>query len=125
MCSGYAMRWATYLSIAAFVLMIGMFFPKDAGYNGDVGLAQAYSCDCVGIEKVNKMTGAFVYNTYCYGIPHDCQNVFSCREDSECWWKEHGCKCPGTDRWAPAKIPCEKEGCECSRNECDLGLVGG
>lgn len=120
------MNKKSFLIIAVFSLLVVFFFPKGAGTHGEVTLDEAHTCDCLGIEHTNKVSGAYIYNTYCFGIPHGCEGFVECKEGEPCWLREHGCRCPGRSNWAPTEFPCEDdEECVCTHDECDLGMIGG
>ena len=115
-----------YTLLAIFAISLVVLFPKPAGLHGEVSLEEEQSCQCIGYEKTNKISGAFVYNTYCFGIPHSCSNVLDCKEGQPCWHEEQACKCPNQDAWAPTDYPCkDADSCVCTHNECSTGLIGG
>ena len=117
------MNRRTILLITAFSLLVVFFFPKHAGVAGNVPLKEVSSCDCLGYLKENKVTGDFVYNNYCFGVAYSCHNFLDCEEGSDCWHRDHACKCG--DYWAPTEYPCEDDGCTCTHEECSLSYIGG
>ena len=113
------------LLIVLFALSIIFFFPKDSGLHGEVSLEDEHSCECMGFERTSKITGKFIYNTYCYGLSYSCDNVLECLPGESCWVRESGCRCQDTQYWAPSDYPCADDECLCTHEECGRGIIGG
>ena len=118
-----------FILLCSFVLIVLFFFPKESGRAGNVSISEMSSCDCFGLDRKINVDQTNVFVNICYGVVYGCTTILDC-EDGDCWHKEKGCKCPGTDLWTTSKGSCEAydglDSCVCTRGECDKGqAIGG
>jgi hypothetical protein len=105
------------------IVAAALLFPKRSAIFGDVPIEKYKNCDCAGIQ-VNTYNEMSVYTNYCFGIPHDCRDIFSC-EGRDCRNNSKVCKCKETGYWVNAKVPCAGKDCICRNDECEKTALMG